>query len=141
MAGNFAPPQVVTIGGKRVKFKMIDQGVKLSLENMLVGRARQQVMDDKEREEVDEDTFRIMYQGFNESKTAGVYSWGGKVSMQFLRSVEGVFWLAKKVTNLSDKELGVMIRNKVHADQLFKLVGEIVNDSFIPGSDEKKVGI
>jgi hypothetical protein len=89
-----------------------------------------------EAPQVDEHVFRMMYQAFMDAEACGAYRWGGRVSIEFLKSAPGVRFLCEQ---LCPEVAGLWDKLETDTDELSKLmavVREVVEKSF-PAAKKK----
>ena len=86
--GNSGFPIQTEINGKVVNAKYLDQMAKSRLEQALIQRARQEL--GKEKDFMSDHEYGIAYSTFHDKIVTGQYSFGSRLSQQWLNTIPGL---------------------------------------------------
>ena len=100
--GNSGAPIQIKIGNHEVVAKYIDQKVKSGLEQMLIKRAKEDLH--KQKTDMSDDEFATVYSNISDRIISGYYSFGSKLSQNWLQTINGIASLLSICTNVNRTE-------------------------------------
>jgi hypothetical protein len=132
--GNAGPALMTTIAGHEISCKLIDQRVKVRLENILIERAKEDLKKDKDT--LDQEEYLQALSDLRDQKITGHFSFGSSLMSMWLRSVDGISQLLATCSNLgADKWSELLVSDSLEVNMLLQ---EILDNSFPDVSDAKK---
>lgn len=132
--GNAGPALMCNIGGHDVACKLIDQKVKVRLENILIERAKDDLRKDKD--DMDTDDYLKAMSHLRDQKISGHFSFGSSLMTNWLRSIDGISSLLGACSNVNAEAWsGLIISDSLEVNML---VQELMENSFPDISESKK---